>query len=300
MHASDKVHWRELETAITGATGQGFEISEARPVAGGCINESFELKGRGGSYFVKTNSPDSLAMFEAEAAGLEAIRASNCLRAPRPIASVVSGGISWLVLEFIAFSSNQGSCSRQLGQGLAAMHRCAARRFGWERDNTIGATPQPNTQSPDWVDFFRRERLGFQGSLAQQNGAPPALLGELRALQDRLEVFFKDYHPVPSLLHGDLWGGNWAADAGGEPVIFDPAVYWGDREADIAMTELFGGFDSDFYGAYNEAWPLDPGYSVRRDLYNLYHVLNHFNLFGGGYARQAQSMVGRLLAEISA
>ena len=177
------------------------------------------------------------------------------------------------------------------------MHRTTRAEFGWVRDNTIGATPQPNTPDPDWVRFWARQRLGFQLALAARNGHGGALqrLGEtlLGRLPDLL-----DHAPAPSLLHGDLWGGNLGYMRDGEPVIYDPAVYYGDREADLAMTELFGGFGGDFYAAYREAWPLDPGYASRRDLYNLYHVLNHLNLFGGGYLGQALNLLGRLLAQV--
>jgi len=149
---------------------------------------------------------------------------------------------------------------------------------------------------PDWIAFYRAWRLRPQFELARHNAAPRGLLRQGERLLERLEAFFPGYHPMPSLLHGDLWGGNHGY-ADGVPVLFDPAVYYGDREVDLAMTELFGGYPADFYAAYREAWPLDPGYRVRKPLYNLYHVLNHFNLFGGGYAAQAEAMVRRLLAE---
>ncbi len=180
------------------------------------------------------------------------------------------------------------------------MHRCDAAQFGWQRDNTIGATPQPNAWHADWVAFFRDRRLGFQLAMAGDNGAPARLLDRGRRLLGELDAFFTTYRPTPSLLHGDLWGGNWGADSSGAPVIFDPAVYFGDREADIAMTRLFGGFDRQFYGAYAAEWPLDAGHGSRETLYNLYHILNHYNLFGGSYAAQAGDMIERLLAELSA
>ena len=179
------------------------------------------------------------------------------------------------------------------------MHRVCARAFGWDRDNTIGSTPQVNTADADWVSFLREQRLRYQLDLARANGADAGLLDGGERLLDALPRFFDSYYPHPSLLHGDLWGGNWSADAEGQPVIFDPAVYYGDREADLAMTELFGGFDDRFYHSYRQAWPLDAGYNSRKVLYNLYHVLNHYNLFGGGYARQAQGMIETLLAELS-
>jgi fructosamine-3-kinase len=177
------------------------------------------------------------------------------------------------------------------------MHRTARDHFGWDRDNTIGSTPQHNAPCGEWVTFWREHRLGFQLDLAARQGYGGRLqkLGE-RLLADLTGLI--DHDPRPSLLHGDLWGGNIGYDREGNPVIFDPAVYYGDREADLAMTELFGGFGSGFYAAYEEAWPLDPGYSVRKTLYNLYHILNHLNLFGSGYLGQAQTMTERLLAEL--
>jgi protein-ribulosamine 3-kinase len=155
-----------------------------------------------------------------------------------------------------------------------------------------------NSPGENWVDFYREQRLQFQLELAERNGCGRQLSSRGEQLLAGLHVLFGDYSPEPSLLHGDLWSGNHAWTRAGEPAIFDPAVYYGDREADLAMTELFGGFSGGFYDAYENAWPIDPGYRVRKTLYNLYHILNHFNLFGGGYASQAQGMVDRLLAEI--
>ncbi|MGB8408842.1 MAG: fructosamine kinase family protein, partial [Gallionella sp.] len=172
----------------------------------------------------------------------------------------------------------------------------APSRFGFDHDNFIGTTPQPNGWKNNWIDFWRENRLGFQLRLAAQNGYGGQLQDLGVRLLDALPVFFNSYTPQPSLLHGDLWGGNHAYLPDGTPVIFDPATYYGDRECDLAMTELFGGYSAEFYAAYRAAYPPDAGYAVRRDLYNLYHVLNHANLFGGGYARQAEQMMQKLLA----
>jgi protein-ribulosamine 3-kinase len=171
-------------------------------------------------------------------------------------------------------------------------------RFGFAQDNFIGTTPQPNGWKESWINFWREHRLGFQLRLAAQNGYGGQLqrLGE--KLKDALPAFFQDYTPQPSLLHGDLWSGNHAFLADGTPTIFDPATYYGDRECDLAMTELFGGYSADFYAAYRAAYPLDAGYATRCELYNLYHILNHANLFGGGYARQAEQMMQKLLRNL--
>jgi len=181
-----------------------------------------------------------------------------------------------------------------LGKQLAKQHRFCAEQFGWSRDNTIGSTPQHNSWSDDWVSFFAERRLGFQLELAAQNGFAGDLQSQGRQLIDNLGYFFSDYWPEASLLHGDLWGGNWAS-SNGRPVIFDPAVYYGDRESDIAMTRLFGGFGREFYAAYEEAWPTTSGSEKRTRLYQLYHVLNHLNLFGASYLGRAQDVIRNLL-----
>ena len=287
----------DIAAAIGAATGARFEVARHAEAGGGCINRAVTLSGSDGRrFFVKLNRAEALDMFAAEAAGLDELRASGAIRAPAPVAHGTAGGRAFLALEWLELDG-RGSGAK-LGRRLAALHRVGARTYGWHRDNTIGSTPQKNPQSEDWLDFLRRWRLGFQLALAARNGAPRRLLERGEHLFDELEAFFPGYRPVPSLLHGDLWGGNYGYAQGG-PVLFDPAVYYGDREADLAMTELFGGFSGDFYAAYREAWPLDSGYATRRRLYNLYHVLNHFNLFGGGYGEQAGRMIDGLLAEIA-
>ncbi|MDX8408342.1 MAG: fructosamine kinase family protein, partial [Mariprofundaceae bacterium] len=198
--------------------------------------------------------------------------------------------------EYIAFGASVAGSERLLGEQLAAMHRHTADRFGWHRDNTIGSTVQQNTRQDDWLEFWSRHRLGFQMEQLSRRGMGCGLAAAVASLCEALPAFFSGYTPEPSLLHGDLWGGNRGFDENGAPVIFDPAVYYGDREADIAMTELFGGFGPDFYAAYQAAWPLDAGYQQRKTLYNLYHIMNHANLFGGGYLHQAESMASELLA----
>ncbi len=292
------VRLADIAAGIAQAEGRPIELTDAQGAGGGCINRACVVRSRDGRrYFVKLNQAHRLAMFEAEAAGLEEIRATGALRAPRPIACGVSAGEAWLALEYLDLGG--GGDPALLGRRLAQMHRHTAREFGWQRDNTIGRTPQINTPTLDWIAFYRERRLRPQYRLAAENGAPRQLMNLGERLLETFAGLFDGYRPQPSLLHGDLWGGNYAY-CDGEPVVFDPAVYYGDREADLAMTELFGGFPAEFYAAYREAWPLDAGYRVRRELYNLYHVLNHYNLFGGGYLAQAQRMTERLLAELSA
>ena len=284
-----------LAAAISAASGRSFACERLSAQGGGCINRGFALVGSDGRrYFAKLNAADNLEMFEAEADGLRELEAAAAVRVPRPIASGSSGNEAFLVLEWLDLDARGRPAD--LGRQLAQLHRHSQDAFGWWRDNSIGSTPQHNSLLPDWIAFLRTQRLRPQLDLARRNDAPRALLQQGEHLLERLEVFFPGYRPLPSLLHGDLWGGNHGY-ADGIPVLFDPAVYYGDREADLAMTELFGGYPAEFHAAYREAWPLDPGYRVRKHLYNLYHVLNHFNLFGGGYAAQAVSMAGRLLAE---
>jgi fructosamine-3-kinase len=236
-------------------------------------------------------------VFAAEAAGLAELAHANALRVPNVLAVNIEEDTAFLALEWIDLKPASASSEKRLGERLALQHRVTRERFGWDRDNTIGSTPQLNRSCSQWSEFFREQRLLPQLTMAKQNGAGRDVIDRGQQLCERLHVFFETYRPVPSLLHGDLWGGNWGTDANGEPVLFDPSVYFGDREADLAMTKLFGGFGSAFYAAYQSAWPLASGADVRVTLYNLYHVLNHFNLFGSSYLRQAQGMIQRLLAE---
>lgn len=236
-------------------------------------------------------------MFEAEAAGLQALLDTEAMRTPVPLCSGQTGGQAYLVTEYIELGPPSGQGHELAGRQLALLHGTTAARFGWQLDNHIGATPQSNNWQDDWIDFWRDQRLGYQLSLAARNG----YAGKLQMLGEQLLDQFPcliDHTPAPSLIHGDLWGGNMSFDSAGQPVIYDPATYYADREAEIAMTELFGGFSGRFYAAYQEAWPLHPGYTIRKNLYNLYHILNHLNLFGGDYLGQAQCMMERLLAEV--
>lgn len=289
--------WQEIEHHISQASGQPFQIKQRSAISGGCINQAWQLEDVHARYFIKLNSADRLAMFEAESDGLQAIIDTGTIKAPRPLCTGTAAGQAYLVMSHI---NTSGSCSNpeQLGQQLAAMHQSRVSKFGWHRENTIGSTPQHNGFSDSWIDFWRDQRLGVQYELATRNGCGGRLLSDGEKLMECFGGLFDGYSPQPSLLHGDLWSGNYTYDSRDAPVIFDPACYHGDREADIAMTELFGGFPQIFYSAYQEAWPLDNGYAARKTLYNLYHILNHFNLFGGGYLSQAESMTRGLLSEL--
>ena len=241
--------------------------------------------------FRKTGPASALAMFEAEADGLNELRAAGEVRVPEVIEVGIENGQSYLVIERLDLQQPSRDIERQFGRQLARLHRHTADRFGWFRDNTIGPTPQRNDWADDWVDFFRELRLDFQVGLAHRNGYD--LVAEGERLGARLRGLFDGYEPGASLLHGDLWGGNWGA-VDGEPVIFDPADYCGDRESDIAMSMLFGGFGREFYNAYEAEWPMAPGHERRIKLYQLYHVLNHLNLFGSSYLGRARQLFREL------
>lgn len=296
MTRHGKRNWEPVIEDIRSHTGIVIEPHGGMAVRGGSINSAIRLETSQGPAFLKLNSTSHGSMFAAEAEGLAELERAAAVRVPRAWASGAVDGIAYLLLEWIDFGHPSQDAARLLGEQLAAQHRVSAPQFGWQIDNTIGSTPQPNGWMDDWIEFYRVRRLRFQLELARRHGAPARLEEQGERLLGSLHDFFRGYEPQPSLLHGDLWGGNWACDTSGHPVIFDPATYYGDREADLAMTELFGGFDAGFYEAYDASWPRDSGYPVRRELYNLYHVLNHFNLFGGGYLRQAEGMIERLLA----
>lgn len=290
----------DLVRAVADAVGDIDPVS-IRPVGGGSINRSYEINAVGGAaYFLKTNHASTVEMFEAEQAGLRELAGANAIRVPAVVTVAVAGDNAFLLMERLQLCAATGAAGARLGTLLAGQHRHIASEYGWSRDNTIGSTKQWNGPLADWIEFYRERRLRYQLNLAADNGFDSAGGRSIRERGDellrRLPDFFTAYRPEPSLLHGDLWGGNWGAVAADEPVIFDPAVYYGDREADIAMTRLFGGFGREFYDAYDAAWPLDAGFDRRCDLYNLYHVLNHLNLFGGGYLRQVSDMLDRLLA----
>ena len=233
-------------------------------------------------------------MFEAEAEGLAALKKAGAVRVPEvyDVGSDADG--AYIEMERLELERGTERAAAVLGEQLATLHKHKAGLHGWHRDNTIGPTPQHNPWTSDWIEFFREHRLRFQLDLAARNGYS----GELQALglelADRLAGLFEDYRPEPSLCHGDLWSGNWGV-ADGVPVIFDPAVYYGDRESDIAMTMLFGGFGRAFYKAYERSWPMAEGHERRLKLYQLYHVLNHLNLFGSGYLGQAVKLLRDLV-----
>jgi len=286
-----------IASQIAIACGSAFIPAHSRAIGGGCINRAVTLSDGIRSFFVKINDADRLEMFEAEAAGLAEIAATKSIRVPLPLCTGTAGSEAYLAMEYFERDGHGRRDEEKAGRQLADMHRATRDAFGWDRDNTIGSTPQLNGFDPDWGRFWQEKRLGFQLDLAARKGYGGRLQDRGRLLLEGCDAFI-DHAPQPSLLHGDLWGGNIGYAKDGQPVIYDPAVYFGDREADLAMTELFGNFGIAFYASYREAWPLDPGYETRRDLYNLYHILNHLILFGSGYLGQALDIMERLLAQL--
>ncbi len=287
-----------MKAELEATTGLRFRGMPQRLAVGGGFATCERWESDSGPVFVKVADRQRLLLLEAEAAGLRELASAAALRVPSVLAIGLAASQAFLALEWIEFRAATSRTEARLGELLAAQHRVTAPWFGWHRDNTIGATPQSNAWTDDWTRFFAERRLGFQLDLAVQQGHSGRLIERGHRLCEQLDVLLRSHRPLPSLLHGDLWGGNRAADEAGNPVVFDPAVYFGDREADLAMTRLFGGFGRAFYDAYESAWPLESGATLRFDLYNLYHVLNHLNLFGGGYRGQAEALIERLLAEV--
>ncbi|MBD2346504.1 fructosamine kinase family protein [Anabaena subtropica] len=285
--------WTEIDTQISRVTGEKFQTQQRRSVSGGCINQGYAVSDGTLTYFVKLNQASQVAMFEAEALGLKQMLATNSIRVPKPICWGTADNSGYIVLEWLEMGSGNTTSWEQMGRKLAKMHKATNQQgYGWDINNTIGSTPQINTWKADWTEFYAQHRLGYQFQLARRRGGSFPKQDELLAA---LPELLAEHEVQPSLVHGDLWGGNAGCTVSGEPVIFDPATYFGDREVDIAMTELFGGFPAAFYKGYNQEFPLDAGYEGRKTIYNLYHILNHFNLFGGGYTSQANRMIEQIL-----
>ncbi|BAY19233.1 aminoglycoside phosphotransferase [Anabaenopsis circularis NIES-21] len=285
--------WTEIDAHISRVTGEKFQTQQQRSVSGGCINQGYAVTNGEITYFVKLNQASQVTMFEAEMLGLKQMLASNSIRVPKPICWGISGNSGYIVLEWLEMGDGNTQSWAEMGLKLAEMHKTTSQQgFGWDTNNTIGSTPQINTWTADWGEFYCKHRLGYQFQLARRRGGNFPKQDELLVAIPEL---LANHEVQPSLVHGDLWGGNAGCTVLGEPVIFDPATYYGDREVDIAMTELFGGFPSAFYQGYHTAFPLDTGYERRKTLYNLYHILNHFNLFGGGYGSQANRMIDQIL-----
>jgi len=292
----------QLEKSVSRAlakAGMGTCIVQATPVGGGCINKGSRIQTNSGTIlFLKWNPSGPPGMFEAEADGLRTLRRVNALRVPEPIDwHDHSSGESWLLLEHVAQGSASREADTRLGHGLVAIHSHGSEEgFGWHRDNWIGSLLQDNGTKGNWGHFWRDQRIGAQLEIARSQGR----LSD--AFFDRvLEITPNALEDVEQagLLHGDLWGGNWFTSDSGEPALIDPAVYYGHGEVDLAMSELFGGFGPDFYNAYEERRGISDAYSAyRRDLYQLYYLLVHVNLFGASYEARSTQAARRILAEL--
>jgi protein-ribulosamine 3-kinase len=276
--------------------GSRPKIISAETVGGGCIHNTVKLKTSAGLFFLKWNASSQPGMFSGEADGLARISATDTVRVPQVHFygdRKLDDTPGFILLEWIEPSSKY-SDPAVLGEKLAELHRTKSRNnaYGLDINNFIGILPQQNSWSEDWVAFFRDRRLSFQMNLAIQKGNfQISRQKKLEIILGRLENYLGGVMRQPALLHGDLWAGNVISGPGAEPYLIDPAVYYGDREAELSYTELFGGFSPRFYQAYHTTWPLEPGYTERRDLYNLYHLLNHLNIFGESYGLQIDAIL---------
>lgn len=285
--------WQYLEQQISQQTESPFKIQHKQSIFGGDINQAYKLSDEKRCYFVKTNDEAQLPLFEAEIIALKEIQQSCTIQVPKALVCGVYGKQSYLVLEFVGMQ--EAASNVLFGEKLAQLHLYQASRFGFQMDNYIGTTLQTNSWSDDWITFWQQQRLMPQLMLCKQNGYSGQLIDKGLELIEKTPYFFQSYQPKASLLHGDLWSGNYSSTLFGQPIIYDPASYYGDHEVDLAMTELFGHPSHDFYSRYQEIYPLDDGFNERKLFYNVYHILNHANLFGGGYQQQAINSIERLL-----
>jgi fructosamine-3-kinase len=282
---------QKIRTQIENKTGS--RIISGSSLSGGCISNAYKIKTDAGSeFFLKINDDSPNKMFVNEANGLIEIKKAGVIRVPE----VILFDDNFILLEFIRSGNKNKSFFTDFGRSFAMMHKFSGEKYGFYEDNFIGSNPQKNipdeTESNDWVNFYFNKRILYQFKLAEKNGYADRELREgISGLEKRIEDILGNSTEPPALLHGDLWGGNYIVDEKGNACLIDPAVYYGHREADLAMTKLFGGFSSEFYIAYNDCFPLQDGFEYREPVYKLYHVLNHLNLFGSGYYSQAVSLI---------
>ncbi len=273
------------------------KIIDSQSLSGGCISNAYKIKtGIGKIYFLKYNSSVNSDMFIKEAHGLQELNKAGVIKIP----DVICYGEDYILLEQIEAGNKQKNFSEDFGRKFALLHKFTGKYYGFYEDNYIGSNPQLNiskeNEKQDWANFYFNKRILFQLHLAEETGnSTSELRKSIAVLENKIDEIVVDNGENPSLLHGDLWGGNYLINEKGFACLIDPAVYYGNREADLAMTKLFGGFDLRFYEAYNEAFPLPDGYEYRENIYKLYHVLNHLNLFGGGYYSQAMSLISNYI-----
>lgn len=289
-------------TALRKVLGSRGTVVDCRSVGDGCISEAMQVRleaadGSLESLLVKSNEASFLDNFQCEAEGLRQLHAAGAIRVPEPLDVSQSAGKSWLVCEWIEQGRRGQDFFERFGEQLAKLHRATAgERIGWDRDNHLGAAPQMNASAESWPEFFAEHRIGFQIRWAQKQGlADRALQDDCEAIMARMDQLLEGRDLGTSLLHGDLWSGNYLCDADGQPVIIDPAVYYGCREAEFGMIRLFGSCPGTFYDAYQAHWPMPGGWQRRVDVYVLYHLLNHLNLFGSGYLGQSRQLAAEIL-----
>ncbi|MGF1724009.1 fructosamine kinase family protein [Photobacterium nomapromontoriensis] len=283
--------WQAISHQLSEVLDRPFKISEKETIDGGDVNECYCISDGNERFFIKLNDRERLVIFETEAESLRIINDTDCIQVPQSVHLGTSKDKSFLILNYLPTKVIDNDSAFILGQQLARMHSWGEQgEYGFDIDNYIGLTPQPNQWQRRWCRFFAEQRIAWQLQLCKEKGIE---FGNIDDITSQVIKLLVNHQPKPSLLHGDLWHNNTAVTVTG-PIIFDPASYWGDRECDIALTELFGGFPQSFYDGYQSVWPLDEAYQQRKDLYNLYHVLNHCNLYGGSYIIQAKHILEKL------
>ncbi len=277
--------WHFISEQISQSIGQDFICDDIREIPGGDSHQTFKIASENRRFFVKTNEKIYLSNFEAESEGLDHLRQCQLFKVPQVICSGVVSDHSFLVLEHLTMTEGEPSDWYSAGQALATFHKSHSQQmYGWQDDNYLGLTQQCNRWAKKWNYFYAEQRIGYMLQLLHEKGL---LLADIDKVTDTIKSLFAGYNPQASMLHGDLWHGNLGFNRH-QLVLFDPAFYFGDRETDLAMTELFGRFPSSFYRGYNEVWPLEQDYQYRKPIYQLYHILNHALLFGGQYIETAK------------
>ncbi|RXJ71665.1 hypothetical protein CS022_20190 [Veronia nyctiphanis] len=283
--------WQSLSLQLSDIIGQSFTIVEKTPVDGGDINECYTITDGTNRFFVKVNDRANLSVFESEAESLRHLAICGEINVPKVVFIGAVKDHAVLVLNFLALKHLDTDSAYQLGRQLAQQHQWGEQlEYGFDIDNYVGTTVQPNNWHRKWNVFFSEQRISWQLQLAAERGIH---FGNVDSITGRIKERLSGHQPKPCLLHGDLWLGNTGLSVLG-PIFFDPASYWGDRETDVAMTELFGRFPDSFYTGYNEVWPLEHDYAERKEIYNLYHILNHALIFGGQYISDAEDILDAL------
>jgi protein-ribulosamine 3-kinase len=283
----------KVKTLLTKYCGKETHIHGSTSIGGGCINNAMKVQTNSGIFFLKWNDAKRYPkMFEVEAKGLTLLKETNTIGIPQVIATDEADSYSLILLEFIEPGKRIKNFWEDFGTALAQLHKNSTQLFGLEYSNYIGSLPQSNTQKKSWVDFFIEERLEKQIALAKNSGAiNNSTIQQFNSLYKRLPEIIPN--EKPSLIHGDLWNGNFMTGADGKAWLIDPAVYYGHREMDLAMSKLFGGFSDEFYESYHEVFPLEKGFEKRVDIPNLYPLLVHVNLFGGSYLSEVKNILSR-------